>query len=97
MPISAPGHGRCYTLAPDLLECDDEGFVTLLGQSMDVPDGQRGGGQGRRRRFARSKPRARRRLNGLDASRHDSTRLNRAPSPPRGVGVDPQSSVADVP
>ena len=34
------GHGRCYTLAPDLLDCDDEGFVTLRGQTMDVPDGQ---------------------------------------------------------
>lgn len=34
------GHGRCYTLAPDLLDCDDEGFVTLRGQSMEVPDGQ---------------------------------------------------------
>ena len=22
------GHGRCYTVAPDLLEADDEGFVT---------------------------------------------------------------------
>jgi ferredoxin len=34
------GHGRCYTLAPELLDCDDEGFVTLRGQTMDVPDGQ---------------------------------------------------------
>ena len=34
------GHGRCYTLAPDLLDFDDEGFVTLRGQIMDVPDGQ---------------------------------------------------------
>jgi ferredoxin len=34
------GHGRCYTLAPDLLDCDDEGFVTLRGQTMAVPDDQ---------------------------------------------------------
>ena len=33
------GHGRCYTLAPDLLDCDDEGFVTLRGRSIDVADG----------------------------------------------------------
>ena len=25
------GHGRCYTLAPQLLESDDEGFVTIRG------------------------------------------------------------------
>lgn len=31
------GQGRCYTLAPDLLSCDDEGFVTLRGSSMAVP------------------------------------------------------------
>jgi ferredoxin len=37
---SCTGHGRCYTLAPDLLDCDDEGFVTLRGQIMDVPDSQ---------------------------------------------------------
>ena len=34
------GHGRCYTLAPDLLDCDDEGFVTLRGQSIAVPADQ---------------------------------------------------------
>jgi ferredoxin len=32
------GHGRCYTLAPGLLGCDDEGFVTVRGRSIDVPD-----------------------------------------------------------
>ena len=32
------GHGRCYTVAPDLLEDDDdEGFVTARGQVIDVP------------------------------------------------------------
>jgi ferredoxin len=31
------GHGRCYTLAEDLLEDDDEGYVTARGQIIDVP------------------------------------------------------------
>ena len=34
------GHGRCYAMAPDLLEPDDEGFVTIKGSSVDVPPGQ---------------------------------------------------------
>jgi ferredoxin len=33
------GHGRCYTVAPDLLASDDEGFVTIRGQTIDVPTG----------------------------------------------------------
>ena len=33
------GHGRCYTLAPQMLECDDEGYVTIRGRDpIDVPD-----------------------------------------------------------
>jgi ferredoxin len=36
------GHGRCYTLAPQLLSCDDEGYVTIRGgDPIDVPDDQR--------------------------------------------------------
>ena len=36
------GHGRCYSLAPDLLESDDEGFVTIRGgDSIELPDDQR--------------------------------------------------------
>lgn len=32
------GHGRCYTLAPALLEDDDdEGYVNARGQEIDVP------------------------------------------------------------
>lgn len=31
------GHGRCYSLAEDLLEYDDEGYVTARGQVVDVP------------------------------------------------------------
>jgi ferredoxin len=34
------GHGRCYLLAPDLLTDDDEGFVTIRDQTIDVPDDQ---------------------------------------------------------
>lgn len=34
------GHGRCYILAPDLLECDDEGYVTIRGEPIDVPADQ---------------------------------------------------------
>ena len=32
------GHGRCYTLAPQLLTPDDEGYVTIRGGSVEVPD-----------------------------------------------------------
>jgi ferredoxin len=34
------GHGRCYTAAPDLLDFDDEGYVTARGQITDVPASQ---------------------------------------------------------
>lgn len=34
------GHGRCYTVAPDLLTYDEEGFVTIRGEVIDVPDDQ---------------------------------------------------------
>ena len=34
------GHGRCYRFAPDLLTFDDEGYVTLRGDSIDVPEDQ---------------------------------------------------------
>lgn len=33
------GHGRCYAVAPDLLAADDDGFVTIRGRAIDVPDG----------------------------------------------------------
>jgi ferredoxin len=33
------GHGRCYTLAPQLLSSDDEGYVTISGgDPIEVPD-----------------------------------------------------------
>ena len=33
------GHGRCYTVAPDLLTDDEEGFVAERGQTWEIPDG----------------------------------------------------------
>ena len=30
------GHGRCYTVAPDLLTYDDEGFVSIRDESIAV-------------------------------------------------------------
>ena len=30
------GHGRCYTLAPDLLDSNDEGYPVGLGNDIDV-------------------------------------------------------------
>jgi ferredoxin len=36
------GHGRCYSLAPQYLESDDEGFVTISGgDPIEIPDDQR--------------------------------------------------------
>ena len=36
------GHGRCYTLAPQLLDSDDEGFVTIRGgDPIEIPEDQR--------------------------------------------------------
>jgi len=34
------GHGRCYQMAPDLLTCDDEGYVTIRDLTIDVPGDQ---------------------------------------------------------
>jgi ferredoxin len=34
------GHGRCYTVAPDLLTYDEEGFVSIRGHTIDVPEDQ---------------------------------------------------------
>ena len=35
------GHGRCYTVAPDLLTDDDEGYVTIRDQLIEIPDDDR--------------------------------------------------------
>jgi ferredoxin len=33
------GHGRCYTLAPQLLSGDDEGYVTISGgDPIEIPE-----------------------------------------------------------
>ena len=37
---SCMGHGRCYLMAPDLLTYDDEGYVTIRDQTIDVPADQ---------------------------------------------------------
>lgn len=34
------GHGRCYSAAPDLLEPDDMGYVSIRGTTIDVPADQ---------------------------------------------------------
>jgi ferredoxin len=34
------GHGRCYTVSPELLSDDEEGYVTLRGSSMEIAPGQ---------------------------------------------------------
>jgi ferredoxin len=34
------GHGRCYTMAPNLLEDDAEGYVMIRGSSIEVPEDQ---------------------------------------------------------
>lgn len=31
------GHGRCYRLLPELLSFDEEGYVTIRDQTIDVP------------------------------------------------------------
>jgi ferredoxin len=37
---SCMGHGRCYLMAPDLLAYDNEGYVTIRDQTIDVPADQ---------------------------------------------------------
>ena len=37
---SCMGHGRCYEMAPDLLTCDEEGYVTIRDRTIDVPADQ---------------------------------------------------------
>lgn len=39
------GHGRCYTLVPELFTTDDEGFCEQRGQVIDVPAGMEAKGQ----------------------------------------------------
>ena len=39
-PDQCTGHGRCYRLAPDLLTYDDQGYVSVRGEAIDVPADQ---------------------------------------------------------
>ena len=39
--IGCQGHGRCYRLAPKLLQDDEEGYVTIRGQAIDIGDPER--------------------------------------------------------
>jgi ferredoxin len=39
-PEQCTGHGRCYSVAPDLLTYDDEGYVSVRGEAIDVPADQ---------------------------------------------------------
>jgi ferredoxin len=39
-PSECTGHGRCYRVAPDLLSYDDEGYVSIRGDTIDVPADQ---------------------------------------------------------
>lgn len=32
------GHGRCYTVAPDLLTYDAEGYVSIRGELISIPE-----------------------------------------------------------
>jgi ferredoxin len=36
-PEACTGHGRCYTLAPEVYEPDDDGYCATL--ALDVPPG----------------------------------------------------------
>ncbi len=33
------GHGRCYTLSPELFQSDDDGFPVQSGSEIEVPPG----------------------------------------------------------
>jgi len=39
------GHGRCYGLAPDLFDSDDEGYAVVLCPGGEVPAGSEGHAQ----------------------------------------------------
>jgi ferredoxin len=34
------GHGQCYSIAPDLLTHDEDGFVSIRGSEVEVPADQ---------------------------------------------------------
>ncbi|MFP3900322.1 MAG: ferredoxin [Acidimicrobiia bacterium] len=39
-PDACTGHGRCYTLAPDVYQADDDGYCAT--RVLDVPTGLEG-------------------------------------------------------
>ena len=39
------GHGRCYALAPDLFDSDDEGYAVLRIDGAEVPAGMESAAQ----------------------------------------------------
>jgi ferredoxin len=42
-PDLCTGHGRCYALAPDVFEADDDGFSVPRGEPFEVPAGRADG------------------------------------------------------
>lgn len=36
------GHGRCFSLSPDVFDCDDVGFGVVVVDEIDVADGADG-------------------------------------------------------
>jgi ferredoxin len=39
------GHGRCYTLSPNLVQANDEGFPEQLGQDIELANGDEEAGR----------------------------------------------------
>jgi ferredoxin len=39
------GHGRCYTLSPNLVQANDEGFPEQLGQDLELSNGDEEAGR----------------------------------------------------
>ena len=39
------GHGRCYTLSPELVQANDEGFPEQLGHDLEIANGDEEAGR----------------------------------------------------
>jgi ferredoxin len=37
--VLCTGHGRCWSIAPEVYDADDEGFNAAAGDVIDVPEG----------------------------------------------------------
>ena len=68
------GHGRCVRILPDLLDFDDEGYVTIRGQTVDIPDDLTELAAGRRRQLPGGRDLARLRVTGPTRTRVKSSR-----------------------